>query len=152
MDYDFQFHPMFSWVPFPWRYVRYRPSCRGFRYVDIVTPPKELKHEVIAELNLFECIRTNVITSENSVAACLRTDEKKVVGFFIDTVSSPLSLVGLILAQCVFFWVSSLTFMCRSYGKNKSMPVADGLHRVSDNNSDRPEAECLTAKMCQFVR
>ncbi|PKR58512.1 hypothetical protein [Thalassospira lohafexi] len=117
-------------------------------------PPKELKHEVIAELNLFECIRTNVITSENSVAACLWTDEKKVVGFFINTASSSLSLVGLILAQCVFFLVSSLTFICRSYGKNKSksIPIADGLHRVSDNNSDRLEAECSTAKMCQFVR
>ena len=49
------------------------------REVDIVIHAAALKHVPVAEYNPFECIKTNIVGSQNVIEASLRTNVKNVI-------------------------------------------------------------------------
>jgi UDP-N-acetylglucosamine 4,6-dehydratase len=53
-----------------------------------------MKQVDTAEYNPFECIRTNVLGTENVINACIDSGVERVVGLSTDKASSPLNLYG----------------------------------------------------------
>lgn len=66
----------------------------AFRNVDIVIHAAALKHVHIAEYNPYECIRTNIIGTENVVRAALKNGVQKVIALSTDKAVSPINLYG----------------------------------------------------------
>lgn len=66
-------------------------ACEG---IDIIVHAAALKHVPIAEYNPFECIKTNVLGSENVVNAALKSGVKKVVALSTDKAAAPINLYG----------------------------------------------------------
>lgn len=62
--------------------------------VDIIVHAAALKHVPVAEYNPFECIKTNIIGSQNVIEASLRTKVKNVVALSTDKACSPVNLYG----------------------------------------------------------
>lgn len=64
------------------------------REVDIVIHAAALKHVPVAEYNPFECIKTNIVGSQNVIEASLRTNVKNVIALSTDKACSPVNLYG----------------------------------------------------------
>ena len=62
--------------------------------VDYVIHAAAMKHVHIAENNPQECIKTNVGGAENVIAACLKTQVKRVISVSTDKACAPLSIYG----------------------------------------------------------
>lgn len=65
-----------------------------FRGIDIVFHLAALKHVHIAEQNPLECIKTNIIGSENVIRAAINNSVKKVIALSSDKAASPHNLYG----------------------------------------------------------
>lgn len=72
----------------------YESVYQAFRNVDYVIHAAALKHIHIAEENPFECIKTNILGSENVARAAQERGVKKVVAISTDKASSPSSVYG----------------------------------------------------------
>lgn len=66
----------------------------AFKGVDYVVHAAALKHIPIAEYNPQECIKTNVVGSENVIFAALEQKVKKVIALSTDKACSPVNLYG----------------------------------------------------------
>jgi UDP-N-acetylglucosamine 4,6-dehydratase/5-epimerase len=66
----------------------------AMRDVDLVVHAAALKQVPTAEYNPFECIRTNVLGSENVVHAAIRCGVRKVVALSTDKAANPINLYG----------------------------------------------------------
>tara|TARA_B100001013_G_scaffold341478_1_gene266032 strand:- start:120 stop:1163 length:1044 start_codon:yes stop_codon:yes gene_type:complete len=123
----------------------------AFRTVDYVVHAAALKQIDTAEYNPFECIRTNIIGSENVVRASLQCSVKKVIALSTDKAVNPVNLYGAskLSADKIFIAANSYageqntTFSVVRYGnvldsrgsvislfkellsKNKDIPVTD---------------------------
>ena len=123
----------------------------AFRTVDYVVHAAALKQIDTAEYNPFECIRTNIIGSENIVRASLQCSVKKVIALSTDKAVNPVNLYGAskLSADKIFIAANSYagdrnsTFSVVRYGnvldsrgsvislykellmKKKSVPVTD---------------------------
>ena len=62
--------------------------------VDIIVHAAALKHVPIAEYNPFECVKTNIIGSQNVIEASLKNKVKNVVALSTDKACSPVNLYG----------------------------------------------------------
>ena len=62
--------------------------------VDFVVHAAALKHVPIAEYNPMECIKTNVMGSQNVIDACMANDVKAVIALSTDKAASPINLYG----------------------------------------------------------
>ena len=62
--------------------------------VDFVVHAAALKHVPIAEYNPMECIKTNIIGSQNVIDAALNRGVKKVIALSTDKAASPINLYG----------------------------------------------------------
>lgn len=67
---------------------------RALHGVEFVVHAAALKQVDTAEYNPFECVRTNVIGSQNVVEAAIDAGVKKVVALSTDKASSPINLYG----------------------------------------------------------
>lgn len=67
---------------------------RAIEGIDTVIHAAALKHVPIAEYNPFECIKTNIIGSQNLIEACLDSDVKNVVALSTDKAAAPINLYG----------------------------------------------------------
>jgi len=67
---------------------------RAIEGIDTVIHAAALKHVPIAEYNPFECIKTNVIGSQNLIEACLDSEVKNVVSLSTDKAAAPINLYG----------------------------------------------------------
>lgn len=65
--------------------------CEG---VDIIFHAAAMKHVPVAELNPIECIKTNILGSENVINAALNNHVKHVVALSTDKAASPVNLYG----------------------------------------------------------
>lgn len=72
----------------------YDSVLAAFRGVDYVIHAAALKHIHIAEANPIECIKTNVLGSENVARAAQERGVKKVIAISTDKASSPSSVYG----------------------------------------------------------
>tara|TARA_A100001388_G_scaffold73192_1_gene51911 strand:+ start:2153 stop:3187 length:1035 start_codon:yes stop_codon:yes gene_type:complete len=66
----------------------------AFQDIDYVVHSAALKQVPAAEYNPMECIKTNVIGSENVIQAAMQTNVKKVVALSTDKASSPINIYG----------------------------------------------------------
>lgn len=64
------------------------------RDVDYVIHAAALKHVPAAEYNPFECIKTNVLGTQNVVMACLKNHVKKAMMVSTDKAANPINLYG----------------------------------------------------------
>jgi len=62
--------------------------------VDYVIHAAALKHVPIAEYNPMECIKTNIMGSQNVIDACIDNGVKKVIALSTDKAASPINLYG----------------------------------------------------------
>jgi UDP-N-acetylglucosamine 4,6-dehydratase len=62
--------------------------------VDIVVHAAALKHVPIAEYNPMECIKTNIIGSQNVIDACLTNNVEYTIALSTDKAASPANLYG----------------------------------------------------------
>lgn len=67
---------------------------RALDGVDAVVHAAALKQVDTAEYNPFECIRTNVLGTENIINACIDAGVERVIGLSTDKASSPVNLYG----------------------------------------------------------
>lgn len=67
---------------------------RALYGIDYVIHTAAMKHVHIAEYNPDECIKTNVGGAQSVVAACLKTEVKKVVALSTDKACAPINLYG----------------------------------------------------------
>jgi UDP-N-acetylglucosamine 4,6-dehydratase/5-epimerase len=67
---------------------------RALQGIDIVIHAAALKQVPAAEYNPIECIKTNIIGSENVINACLNQQVKKVIALSTDKAVNPLNLYG----------------------------------------------------------
>lgn len=67
---------------------------RALQGIDVVVHAAALKQVPAAEYNPIECIKTNVIGSENVINACLNQKVKRVVALSTDKAVNPLNLYG----------------------------------------------------------
>ncbi|MBN4051251.1 UDP-N-acetylglucosamine 4,6-dehydratase (inverting) [bacterium AH-315-M05] len=70
---------------------RFKRACEG---IDIIIHAAALKQVPVAEYNPIECIKTNVLGSENVINAALDSDVKKVVALSTDKAAAPINLYG----------------------------------------------------------
>jgi UDP-N-acetylglucosamine 4,6-dehydratase len=68
--------------------------ARAMDGVEAVVHAAALKQVDTAEYNPFECIRTNVLGTENVINACIDAGVGRVIGLSTDKASSPLNLYG----------------------------------------------------------
>lgn len=66
----------------------------AMRGIDIVIHAAALKHVPTAEYNPFECIKTNVMGTENVVQAAITSGVHKVIALSTDKAASPINLYG----------------------------------------------------------
>ena len=62
--------------------------------VDIVFHAAALKHVESSEYNPYECIKTNVIGTQNIIRAALKNNDDKVIFISTDKATNPLNLYG----------------------------------------------------------
>lgn len=67
---------------------------RAFEGVDIVIHAAALKQVPAAELNPFECIKTNVIGANNVIEAALDSGVSRIVALSTDKAAAPINLYG----------------------------------------------------------
>lgn len=67
---------------------------RAFEGIDIVVHAAALKQVPAAEYNPFECIKTNVLGSQNVIEAALDSGVRKVVALSTDKAAAPINLYG----------------------------------------------------------
>lgn len=67
---------------------------RAMEGIDIVIHAAALKQVPAAEYNPFECIKTNVLGSQNVIEACLDTGVTRVVALSTDKAAAPINLYG----------------------------------------------------------
>jgi UDP-N-acetylglucosamine 4,6-dehydratase (inverting) len=67
---------------------------RALYGIDYVIHAAAMKHVHIAEYNPDECIKTNVGGAQSVVAACLKTNVKRVVALSTDKACAPINLYG----------------------------------------------------------
>ncbi|MCS7074223.1 MAG: UDP-N-acetylglucosamine 4,6-dehydratase (inverting) [Bacteroidia bacterium] len=70
---------------------RLKRACEG---VDILIHSAAIKHVATAELNPFECIKTNILGAENIIEAAFDCGIKKVVALSSDKATAPINLYG----------------------------------------------------------
>ncbi len=68
--------------------------ARALDGVEAVVHAAAMKQVDTAEYNPFECIRTNVLGTENVINACIDAEVERVIGLSTDKASSPLNLYG----------------------------------------------------------
>lgn len=68
--------------------------ARALDGVEAVVHAAALKQVDTAEYNPFECIRTNVLGTENVINACIDAGVERVIGLSTDKASSPVNLYG----------------------------------------------------------
>lgn len=62
--------------------------------VDICIHAAALKHVPVAEYNPTECIKTNILGSQNVIDACINNDVEKIIALSTDKATSPINLYG----------------------------------------------------------
>ena len=67
---------------------------RALEGIDIVGHAAALKQVPAAEYNPFECIKTNVLGTQNLIEACLDSDVRKMVALSTDKAAAPVNLYG----------------------------------------------------------
>jgi len=67
---------------------------KAMQDVDIVVHAAALKHVPIAEYNPMECIKTNIIGSQNVIDACLANNVTHTIALSTDKAASPANLYG----------------------------------------------------------
>jgi UDP-N-acetylglucosamine 4,6-dehydratase/5-epimerase len=67
---------------------------RALEGIDIVVHAAALKQVPTAEYNPFECIKTNVLGSQNLIDACLDAGVRRVVALSTDKAAAPINLYG----------------------------------------------------------
>jgi len=67
---------------------------KAMQEVDIVVHAAALKHVPIAEYNPMECIKTNIIGSQNVIDACLANNVPFTIALSTDKAASPANLYG----------------------------------------------------------
>ncbi|MCA9108203.1 MAG: polysaccharide biosynthesis protein, partial [Planctomycetales bacterium] len=67
---------------------------RALDGVEAVVHAAAMKQVDTAEYNPFECIKTNVLGTENLINACIDAGVERVVGLSTDKASSPINLYG----------------------------------------------------------
>jgi UDP-N-acetylglucosamine 4,6-dehydratase len=67
---------------------------RALQGVDFVVHAAALKHVPIAEMNPWECLRTNVGGAQNLIEAALETGVKRVIALSTDKAAAPVNLYG----------------------------------------------------------
>jgi UDP-N-acetylglucosamine 4,6-dehydratase/5-epimerase len=67
---------------------------RALEGIDIVVHAAALKQVPTAEYNPFECIKTNVLGSQNLIEACLDRGVRRVVALSTDKAAAPINLYG----------------------------------------------------------
>ncbi|UJQ96052.1 UDP-N-acetylglucosamine 4,6-dehydratase (inverting) [Mariluticola halotolerans] len=67
---------------------------RALEGIDYVVHAAALKQVPAAEYNPFECIKTNVLGTQNLIEACLDTNVKRVVALSTDKAAAPINLYG----------------------------------------------------------
>jgi UDP-N-acetylglucosamine 4,6-dehydratase (inverting) len=67
---------------------------RALEGIDIVVHAAALKQVPTAEYNPFECIKTNVLGSQNLIDACLDSKVRRVVALSTDKAAAPINLYG----------------------------------------------------------
>lgn len=67
---------------------------RAMEGIDIVIHAAALKQVPAAEYNPFECIKTNVLGSQNVIDACFSSKVKQVVALSTDKAAAPINLYG----------------------------------------------------------
>src|SRR6202050_3247624 len=67
---------------------------RALHGIDLVVHAAALKQVPTAEYNPIECIKTNVIGSENVINACINQGIKKVIALSTDKAVNPVNLYG----------------------------------------------------------
>jgi UDP-N-acetylglucosamine 4,6-dehydratase len=72
----------------------YQRVKRALKNIDYVIHTAAMKHVHIAEYNPMECIKTNVLGSENLINACLEEGVQKVVALSTDKAAAPINLYG----------------------------------------------------------
>jgi UDP-N-acetylglucosamine 4,6-dehydratase (inverting) len=70
---------------------RLEMACRN---VDYIIHAAALKHVPVAEYNPFECIKTNIMGSQNVIEAALKNNVKNVIALSTDKACSPINLYG----------------------------------------------------------
>lgn len=68
--------------------------AKAFEGIDLVVHAAALKQVVAAEYNPFECIKTNILGTQNVVEAAIAQKVAKVVALSTDKASSPVNLYG----------------------------------------------------------
>ncbi len=67
---------------------------RALEGIDVVIHAAAMKQVPAAEYNPFECIKTNIMGTQNLVEACLESDVKRVVALSTDKAAAPINLYG----------------------------------------------------------
>ncbi|MGB0805815.1 MAG: UDP-N-acetylglucosamine 4,6-dehydratase (inverting) [Salibacteraceae bacterium] len=67
---------------------------RALKGIDFVIHAAAMKHVPIAEYNPMECVKTNIMGSENIISACLETEVERVVALSTDKAAAPVNLYG----------------------------------------------------------
>ncbi|MBU78912.1 MAG: UDP-N-acetylglucosamine 4,6-dehydratase (inverting) [Flavobacteriales bacterium] len=72
----------------------YERLKRAIKKIDFVIHTAAMKHVPIAEYNPMECVKTNVLGTENLINACLESDVKSVIALSTDKAAAPINLYG----------------------------------------------------------
>lgn len=67
---------------------------RALEGIDIVVHAAAMKQVPTAEYNPFECIKTNVLGSQNLIEACLDSKVQRVIALSTDKAAAPINLYG----------------------------------------------------------
>jgi UDP-N-acetylglucosamine 4,6-dehydratase/5-epimerase len=127
---QFQMAQEFSPVKYP--EIRYfvgdvRDLARlqqAFRGIDYVIHAAAMKHIHIAEYNPMECIKTNILGSQNVITASIESGVKRVVALSTDKAAAPVNLYGatklaadkLFIASNIFSGSHDIRFSVVRYG------------------------------------
>tara|TARA_B100001029_G_scaffold179663_1_gene190195 strand:+ start:3363 stop:4355 length:993 start_codon:yes stop_codon:yes gene_type:complete len=71
-----------------------RRLSSALKNVDFVIHAAALKHVPIAEYNPQECIKTNILGTQNLIDCCIENNVKKVIALSTDKAANPINLYG----------------------------------------------------------
>ena len=71
-----------------------RRLSSALKNVDYVIHAAALKHVPIAEYNPQECIKTNILGTQNLIDCCIENNVKKVIALSTDKAANPINLYG----------------------------------------------------------